>query len=138
MAPPSGPNLICKNPLLPAQYHQSEPRRVSEKCQSFLCICCWQPPSLMQWLLDSAPPLQRHSPCSYLLRYFHAQTVNNGREQTTTTELNNAPQLPMSKRRNKNIVKEKLCKNKEAAGFVRTQVLRRVGRFSAGQVRTPA
>ena len=64
-------------------------------------------------LLGSAPPPHMPSACSYLVRYFQTQTVNNGREQTTTTELKNAPPLPMSKRRNKKTDKENLCENKE-------------------------
>ena len=40
-------------------------------------------------------------------------TVNNGREQTTTTEPKNAPPLPMSKRSNKKTEQEKQCKSKE-------------------------
>ena len=35
----------------------------------------------------SAPLLCRHSVCSYLARYIQAGIVNNGREQTTTTEM---------------------------------------------------
>ena len=56
-------------------------------------------------------PPHRCSACSYLVRYAQAQTVNNGREQTTTTEQKNAPPLPTSKRRNK-----KPCKKKELKG----------------------
>ena len=77
----------------------------------------------------------------YLVRYIHAPTVNDGREQTTT-EPKNGPPLPTSKRRTKNTDKEKQCKKKNwavpekknkdkyqsiisevegAAGFVRTQ-----------------
>ena len=47
-----------------------------------------------------------------LFRYVQAQTVNNGGEQTTTTEQKNAPTLPTSKRKNKTNV-EKQCKKKE-------------------------
>ena len=112
-APPSGCGLIHKNPPLPAKYNQSEPRRVSEKCHSLGCIRCWQPLSLMQHVLGSAPPPHRCSVCSHLVRYVQPQTVNNGREQTTTTVLKNAPPLPTSKRRNKKTDKEKQYKKKE-------------------------
>ena len=57
----------------------------------------------------------RRSACSYLVRYVHVQTVNNGGEQTTTTtEMKNAPPLPTSKRINKTADKEKQFKNKES------------------------
>ena len=52
------------------------------------------------------------SACFYLVRYFQAQTVNNGGEQTT--ELKNAPPLPTLKRRNKKTDEEKQSKNKDA------------------------
>ena len=51
--------------------------------------------------------------CPYLVRYLHAQTANNGGEQSTTTELKNAPPLTLSKRRNKNTYNIKQCKKKE-------------------------
>ena len=124
---------------------------MSEKCQSFSCICCWQPPSLTQHLLSSVPSPCTCSACFYLVRYVQAQaqTVNNSREQTTKTEPKNAPPLQTSKRRNKNTDEEKQCKKKEldcgvisevegAVGYVRTQELGRVGCFSAEQIRTPA
>ena len=82
MTPPSGHNFICKNPQLPDQHNQSEPRGVSDKCQSISCICSWQPHCPTQRVLGSAPPPHRRSACSYLVRYIQAQTVNNGREQT--------------------------------------------------------
>ena len=107
MGSPSRCNLICKNPSLLAKYNQSEPIRVSENCHS------GGPPSLMQRILGSAPPQRRCSVCSDLVRHFHAQIVNNGGEQTTTTELKNAPPLPASKSRHKKTDKEKQCKNKE-------------------------
>ena len=102
MAPHSGCNLICKNPPLPVEYNQSEPRGVSEKCQSLSCIRCCSP-----------PPSRRCSVCSHLVRYVQAQTVNNGGEQTTTTEQKHAPPLPTSKRRNKKTDEEKQCEKKE-------------------------
>ena len=46
--------------------NQSEPREVSEKCQSCSCIRCWQSPSLAQSILGSAPPPCRA--CSHLVR----------------------------------------------------------------------
>ena len=113
MATDIGRNLICKNPPLPDQYIQSEQREVSEKCQSLSRIRCWQPPSHEQRILGSAPPLYRRSVCSYLVRYFQAQTVNSSGDQTTTTETKNAPPLPALKRRNKKTDKEKQCKKKE-------------------------
>ena len=58
MAPPSGHNLICKNPPLPDQHNQSEPKGVSEKCQSLSCIPCWQPPSLPQCTGQCPSPTQ--------------------------------------------------------------------------------
>ena len=67
----------------------------------------------MQRVMGSAPPLHRRSACSYLLRCFQAQTVNNGRKQTTTTESKDAPPLPTSKRRNKQTDEEKQYKKKE-------------------------
>ena len=67
----------------------------------------------LAYVAGSPIPSHRCSVCSYLVRYFQAQTLNNGREQTTTTEPKNAPPLPMSKRRNKKTDKEKQCKNKE-------------------------
>ena len=109
MAPPSGRNLICKNPTLPDQHNQSKPKGVSEKCISVLCICCWQPASLTQYLLRSAPPPRRRR---YRYIQAQAQTVNDGGEQTTTKP-KNAPPLPTSKRRNKKTDEEKQCKNKE-------------------------
>ena len=107
-------NHQCKSPL-PDQHNQSEPSWVSEKCQSSSCIRCWQPTSPMQCILGSAPPRHRRSACSYLVRYIQTQakTVNNGGEQTTTTEPKNAPPLPMSMRRNKKTYEEKQCKKKE-------------------------
>ena len=108
MGPPSGHNLICKNLLLAGQCGQSDPRGVSEKCQSFSCICMLS----CQHILGSAPPPSRCSACSYLVIYFQAQTVNNGGEQTTTTEPKNAPPLPTSKRRNKRTDEKKQCKKK--------------------------
>ena len=71
------------------------------------------PPSLKQCVLGSAPPLCRCSACCHLVRYFQAQTVNNGGEQTTTTEQKHAPPLPASKRRNRKTDKEKQSKNTE-------------------------
>ena len=106
MAPPSGCNLICKNPPLPAQYNQSEPRGVSEKCQSFSCIHCWQPPSLTQCALGSAPPPHRCSACSYLVRYFQAQTLQSHKMP------HHCRDMP-SKRRNKKTDEEKQCKEEE-------------------------
>ena len=105
MAPLSGCNLICKNPSLLAEYNQSEQSRVSEKCQ-----------------LGSAPPPRRCSACSYLVRYFQAQSVNNGVEQTTITELKNAPPLPTSKRRNKKSDEVKQCKKKELRAGEKTRI----------------
>ena len=58
VAPPNGPNLNCKNPPLPVKYNQSELRGV---CQSLSCIPCWQPPSLMQRVLGSAPPQKENN-----------------------------------------------------------------------------
>ena len=60
----------------------------------------------------SAPPPHRSSVCSYLVRYVQAQTVNNGGEQTTTTEPKLALASPTSTRRNKKTDKEKQCKKK--------------------------
>ena len=108
MAPPSGPNLM--NPLLLSQHNQSVPRGVSEKCQSFSCVLlCWQTPSLTQRVPGSAPPPCRCSVCSHLVRYVQAQTVNNGGEQTTTTELKHAH----VKEKNMKTDQEKQFKNKE-------------------------
>ena len=63
--------------------------------------------------LGIAPPPRMRSACSYLVKYFHAQTVNSGGEQTATTEPKIAPPSPSSKTRNKKTDKEKKCKNKE-------------------------
>ena len=98
VVPLSGCNLICKNLPLLAKYNQSEPRRMSEKCQSLSCIHCWHTPSLTR-VLGSAPRPHRLSACSYLVRYVHAQIINNGGEQTTTEPINARP-MPTSKRRN--------------------------------------
>ena len=65
VAPPSGPYLICKNPLLPDQLNQSELRGVSERCQSLLCIKYWAVPlphtgagSALTWLDMLQPELK--------------------------------------------------------------------------------
>ena len=101
VAPPSGCNLICKNPPFPAQHNQSEPRGVSEKCQSLSCTHCCSP-----------PPPHRCSVCSHLVRYVQTQTVNNGGEQTTTTEQKHAPPSPATQRRNKKTEEEKQLETK--------------------------
>ena len=94
MAPPSGCNLICKNPLLPDQHNQSEPRGVSEKCQSFSCTPL--PPA------GAVPALTWSDKLKLKLL-----TMAEWQEQK------NAPPLPKSKRRNKKTEEEKECKNKE-------------------------
>ena len=66
-------------------------------------------------VVHTTPPPCRRSVCPYLVRYVqaHAQTVNNGGEQTTTTKPKNAPPMPTSKRRNKKTDEGKQCKNNE-------------------------
>ena len=55
-------------------------------------------------------PFPTKAQCLLLpVRYFHTRPVNIGREQTT--EPNNAPPLPTSKRLNKNTAEEKQCKS---------------------------
>ena len=53
----------------------------------------WEVSIILAYTAGSAPPPHRCSAGSYLVRYVHAQTVNNGGEQTRTTETKNAPLL---------------------------------------------
>ena len=88
MAPPSGCNLICKNPPLQDQHNQSEPRGVSEKCQSFSSM-----------LAVPLPPTGAVSALTW--------------SDKLKLKLKHAPLLPTSKRRLKKTEEEKQCKNKE-------------------------
>ena len=77
---------------------------MSEKCQSCLCICCWQPPSLMQCMLGSAPPLCLLSP---------GQIGSSSNSNCKQHQRGNRATLPTSNRRNKKTDKEKQCKKEE-------------------------
>ena len=113
-------------------HNQSEPRGVSEKCQSLLHAAGSPLPVQVQCLLSPG-------------QIPYSSNCNNGREQTTTTEQKHAPPLATSQRRNKKTDKEKQCWNKEldrAREKTRTNIWASFQRwrccqdFSAGQVRT--
>ena len=111
MSPPSGPNLICKNPPLPVEYNQSEPRRVSEKCQSLSYMLLAAP------FPHAARTLQRSSPTQCLLlpgqilsctnRLQWRRIDNNNRKAEICTTFAHV------KENNKKTGEEKQCKKKE-------------------------
>ena len=83
VAPPSGCNLIWKNPPLPINTtNQSQGVCLRSVNHS-----------------GSPPPPGRCSICSHLVRYIQVQTVNNAGEQTTTIEQKHAPPSPTSQKK---------------------------------------